>query len=202
MALVTVQVYPYRSDAEIASARLAADGIRSAVHADDEGGLNPGFFSHYGIRLEVDESDLDDAFESLGVERVHLGRSVAEAMFSHAVWAQPNEACGLVAMDEEDSITMVFCLTNTDESAHRFTIDPQEHFECVRYAEERGWRIGGIFHSHTTSEPFPSKTDIEGGGDPDWLHMIVGPVVGHRTVVRAFRIVGAEVGEVSVTVES
>ncbi|MCL1594924.1 MAG: hypothetical protein M3132_11300, partial [Actinomycetia bacterium] len=67
---VTIQVFPYRSDAEIASARLAADGIRSAVRADDEGGLNPGFFSHYGVRLEVDEGDLEDAYESLGIGRI------------------------------------------------------------------------------------------------------------------------------------
>lgn len=201
MALVTVQVFPYRSDAEIAAARLSSDGIRSVIHSDDEGGLNPGFFSHYGVRLEVDEADLDDAYESLGVERISLDRSVAEAMYSHAVWAMPNEACGLIAMDETGSITMVFCLTNVDESPRRFTIDPQEHFECIRFAEKRGWYIGGVFHSHTSSEAFPSVSDVQGGGDPDWLHMIVGPIEGRGAVVRAFRIEAGDIAEVSVTVE-
>ena len=198
---VTVQVYPYRSDAEIAVARLAADGIRSAIRADNEGGLSPGFFTRFGVRVEVDHNDLEDAYESLGVERVTLPRAIAEAMFAHAVWAYPKEACGLIAMNADGEAKMVFCLTNTDASEHRFTIDPAEHYGCVSHAERSGWHIGGIFHSHTRSEAYPSESDIGGGGDPDWLHVIVGPVVGPNPVVRAFRFDEGAVSEASVTVE-
>jgi proteasome lid subunit RPN8/RPN11 len=194
-------VYPYRSDAEIAVARLAADGIRSAVRADDEGGLSPGFFTRFGVRVEVDDSDLEDAYVSLGIERVDLPEPIAHAMFAHAVWAFPNETCGLLAMDGNDDIQMVFCLTNHDQSEHRFTIDPAEHFGCIRYAERTGWHIGGVFHSHTRSEPYPSDADVGGGGDPSWLNVIVGPVVGPNPVVRAFRFDDGVVSEASVTVE-
>lgn len=198
---VTVAVYPYRSDADIAVARLAADGIRSAIRADDEGGLSPGFFTRFGVRVEVDGSDLEDAYESLGVERVTMVREVADAMLAHAVWTYPNEACGLIAVDADGEVKMVFCLTNSDASEHRFTIDPAEHFGCVRFAERRGWHVGGVFHSHTTSEAYPSESDIGGGGDPEWLNLIVGPVVGPNPVVRAFRFDEGAVNEASVTVE-
>jgi proteasome lid subunit RPN8/RPN11 len=198
---VTVQVYPYRSDAEIAVARLAADGIRSAIRDDNEGGLSPGFFSRFGVRVEVDSGDLNDAYESLGVERVLLRGAIREAMFAHAVWAYPNEACGLIAVTGEGEVKMVFCLTNTDESEHRFTIDPAEHYGCIAYAERLGWHVGGVFHSHTKSEAYPSESDIGGGGDPDWLHVIVGPVVGPNPEVRAFRFDEGAVSEASVTVE-
>jgi proteasome lid subunit RPN8/RPN11 len=198
---VTVVVYPYRSDAEIAVARLAADGIRSAIRADDEGGLSPGFFTRFGVRVEVDSTDLRDAYESLGVERVAFPGEVAEAMLAHAVWAFPDEACGLIALDAEGEVKMVFCLTNTDASEHRFTIDPVEHFGCVSFAERLGWRIGGVFHSHTRSAAYPSESDVGGGGDPDWLNVIVGPVVGPNPTVRAFRFDRGDVIEASVTVE-
>jgi proteasome lid subunit RPN8/RPN11 len=198
---ITVQVYPYRSDAEIAVARLAADGIRSAIRADDEGGLSPGFFTQFGVRVEVDSGDLEDAYESLGIERVDLPEPIAHAMFAHAVWAFPHEACGLVAMDDNGDLQMVFCLTNQDQSEHRFTIDPREQFGCIRYAEKNGWHIGGIFHSHPRSEAYPSESDIGGGGDPEWLNLIVGPVVGPNPVVRAFRFDEGAVKEASVTVE-
>jgi len=198
---VTVAVYPFRSDADIAVARLAADGIRSAIRADDEGGLSPGFFTRFGVRVEVASGDLEDAYESLGVARVTMVREIADAMFAHAVWAYPNEACGLLAMDDDGKVQMVFCLTNVDASEHRFTIDPVEHYGCIRYAEANGWHIGGVFHSHTRSEPYPSDADIAGGADPDWLQMIVGPVVGPSPVVRAFRFDDGSVSEVSVTVE-
>ncbi|MCL1597705.1 MAG: hypothetical protein M3094_00865, partial [Actinomycetia bacterium] len=89
--IVTINVYPYRADAELAVARLAADGIKSVVRDDNEGGLNPGFFKQYGVRIEVAVEDVDDAFESLGIERVLVPRQVADAMFSHAAWAYPNE---------------------------------------------------------------------------------------------------------------
>ena len=198
---VTVATYPYRSDAEIAVARLAADGIRSAVRADDEGGLSPGFFARFGVRVEVDSDDLEDAYESLGVDRMTLPSAIAEAMFAHAVWAYPNEACGLIAMDGDGEPKMVFCLTNAAASEHRFTIDPVEHHGCVSYAESVGWHIGGVFHSHTRSEAYPSESDIGGGGDPEWLHVIVGPVVGANPVVRAFRFADGGVNEASVVVE-
>jgi len=198
---VTIQVYPYRSDAEIAVARLAADGIRAAVRADNEGGLSPGFFTRFGVRVEVDDNDLEDAYESLGIERVIFSRAIAEAMFAHAVWAYPQEACGLIAMDDDGDARMVFCLTNTDASKHRFTIDPIEHHGCIAYAESAGWHVGGIFHSHTRSEAYPSESDTGGGGDPEWLNVIVGPVAGPNPVIRAYRFDGDTVDEASVTVE-
>jgi len=96
----TVTVYDIRSDGEIALARLAADGIDAWLAVDDEGGLNPGFFSRYGVRLIVRSGDVEDAYESLGIEHVTLRAQVADAMFKHSGWAYPDEACGLVAFDD------------------------------------------------------------------------------------------------------
>lgn len=59
--LVTLEVYLVRSDAEVTRAHLASAGIRSIVRPDDEGGLNPGFFNEYGVRIEVRRDDLDAA---------------------------------------------------------------------------------------------------------------------------------------------
>ena len=38
------------------------------VVADDEGGLNPGFYSRYGVRLVVRAEDLDEARSVLAVD--------------------------------------------------------------------------------------------------------------------------------------
>ncbi len=196
----TVQVYPVRSDADIAVARLAADGIHASVHQDDEGGLNPGFFKRYGVRVEVRSEDLEDAFESLGIERVHVPGPVAEAMFRHAGWALPNEACGLIGLDPEGRPAIAMCLTNTDLSPRRFTIDPVEHFGATRFCESIGLTVGGVFHSHVKTQAEPSPTDIASGLPQDWLHFIVGPVIGRRPELRAFRIIDDSVAEVSVSV--
>jgi proteasome lid subunit RPN8/RPN11 len=120
-------------------------------------------------------------------------------MFAHSGWCRPNEACGLVAF-EGAMPAFVFCLTNTDESGHRFTIDPVEHFGSIRVAESLGLEIGGMFHSHLTSEAYPSDSDIQGGADPNWIHFIVGPVNRPGPVLRAFRIADSLVSELSVGV--
>lgn len=197
----TVAVYDVRSDGEIARARLAADGIDSRLSVDNEGGLSPGFFAVYGIRLIVHPDDLDDAYQSLGIERVLVPSQVADAMFTHAGWAYPEEACGLVAFDGEGGPALALCLSNADHAEDRFTISPDEQFGAIRLSESLGHSIGAIFHSHPHSDAYPSGLDIGGGADRDWLHFIVGPVVGQRALLRAYRINGSEVAEVQVTIE-
>lgn len=183
--LVTVAVYPTRSDAEIVRARLASDGIEAIVIADDEGGLNPGFYSRYGVRVVVASADLMDARESLGVEIIGIPDEAMQLMVGHArAWA-PNEACGLIA-GADDVVAKVYQLVNIDPAPDRFTLDPEEYFAAWQDATARGWEILGLFHSHPESLPIPSAADLEGGGDPAWVNLIVGVEDGH-IAVRAYR---------------
>ena len=197
----TVAVYDVRSDADIAVLRLAADGIDARISDDSEGGLNPGFFATYGVRVIVRARDVDDAYVSLGIERVSVPAQVADAMFKHAGWAYPNEACGLIGIDDTGVPAFVMCLSNGDAAPDRFTISPDEHFGANRFAEGRSLVVGAVFHSHPTSDAYPSRADIEGGADPDWLHFIIGPVSGRKPLIRCFRIRDGFVTEVKVTVE-
>jgi proteasome lid subunit RPN8/RPN11 len=197
---VTVAVYHVRSDGDIAVARLAADGIVARLAVDDEGGLNPGFFAHYGVRVVVGAVDLEDAYQSLGIEQILVPFQVADAMFKHAGWAFPEEACGLVAFDDASQPVLALCLTNVDHAGDRFTIAPDEQFGAITLSEQLGYSIGAVFHSHTRSEAIPSEFDVEGGADPEWLHFIVGPVAGRRPLLRAYRIVDGDVTEVKVAI--
>jgi len=63
--LVTVATFLHRGEAEVARARLADAGLTALVIADDEGGLNPGFFRDYTIRLVVQTGDDVDAAQLL-----------------------------------------------------------------------------------------------------------------------------------------
>ena len=201
MSEATVVVYDVRSDAVIARARLSADGIDAWIAVDDEGGLNPGFFSRYGVRVIVRSEDLDDAYVSLGIERVCVPSQVADAMFKHAGWAYPEEACGLVAFDDGDVPRLTICPTNADHSAPRCTVAPAAQCGSLRLASAPGPPVGAAFARQPRTEAYPSAEDIAGGADPEWLHFIVGPVVGRRPLLRAYRIVKGDVTEVNVTVE-
>lgn len=185
--LSTVAVYTTRSDAEIVRARLVSEGVEAIVVADDEGGLNPGFYSRYGVRVVVAVDDLPTAHAILDLDVVIIPREAVATMIEHSRACAPNEACGLVA-ELDGVVTKVYAFSNMDAAPDRFTLDPAEHFAAVQDAEANGWAIAGSFHSHPSSAPVPSVADLGGGGDPGWVNLIVG-VEGGGIAVRAYRYV-------------
>jgi len=197
--LITVDVFGVRSDAEVARARLESAGIRSVIRADDEGGLNPGFFARYGVRLEVRSDEAGAARAVLAGDdddAVFLPPQMVAAVVAHARFTFPEEACGLFAVDDAGEPRMVYCLTNVERSRSRFTVDPNEHYRAWRHAERNGWEIGGVFHSHPDSDAYPSSTDVAGALDPRWFNVIVGLGDPETPEVRAFSIAGGVVTEV------
>lgn len=183
--LATVAVHTTRSDAEIVRARLVSAGIACLVIADDEGGLNPGFYSSYGVRVVVGAAELSRARAVLGLEATIVENAVIAEMIEHARRWAPNEACGLVAA-RDGIIVGAYPLGNADPAPDRFTLDPSEQFGAIQDADGRGWVIAGSFHSHPASEPIPSNADLGGGGDPGWVNFIVGVESG-AIAVRAYR---------------
>jgi len=57
-----------------------------------------------------------------------------------------------------------------------------------------------IYHSHPTSPPYPSQTDLELAFYPEALYLIVSLVEPRHPVVRAFRIQEGESREVEIAV--
>lgn len=129
-------------------------------------------------------------------EQVNIPEQIHAAMIAHAEFCLPEEACGLMAFDDADTLRMVYATTNLDRSEVRFTVAPEEHFGAIRHAESCGWRIGGSFHSHPESAAFPSARDIAGALDPGWLYVVVGLANGVPEV-RGYRIRDYAVSEVS-----
>lgn len=118
---------------------------------------------------------------------MRIAPQISAAIVAHARFEAPNEACGLLALDDAGCITMAYPLTNVAASPVAFTIDPEEHFRALMSAEHRGWSIGGVFHSHPRTPAAPSRTDISGALDPTWVHLIVSLADGVADL-RAWRI--------------
>ncbi len=193
----TVGEYLYRGDAEVARALLASQGIESYVKAEDEGGLNPGFFSDYRVVLVVDAQQVGEARAALGLgESLFVPGEASATMLAHSRWAQPNEACGLLA-GTDDAVEMVFCLSNRAASPTRYVIDPREHHGAMRYAERAGWSIVGAWHSHPGGDAVPSRTDVIEAPGGTWITMIVGTAASGADI-RAYRTHGYSVQELAV----
>ena len=82
------------------------------------------------------------------------------ALVEHAEAELPNEACGLVVLRDGVAERYVPGL-NAAASPYRFDLqmtDPE-----IWFLEDDGLELG-VFHSHVSSPPRPSRTDVENIG--------------------------------------
>jgi [CysO sulfur-carrier protein]-S-L-cysteine hydrolase len=84
---------------------------------------------------------------------------VRSALVEHAEAERPNEACGLIAF-RAGVAERYIAGRNRDESPYRFDldVDPEAWF-----LEDDGYELA-VFHSHLSSPPRPSRTDVENIG--------------------------------------
>jgi len=90
---------------------------------------------------------------------VVIPADVRAALESHAREEAPNEACGLVVLKEGLAEHYVRG-RNAASSPYRFEleVDPEAWF-----LEDEGFQLA-VFHSHPSSPPRPSRTDVENIG--------------------------------------
>jgi len=114
----------------------------------------------------------------------------------------PEEACGLIAgPPADDTAVQFYPCRNASASARVYTIDPKDHLLAERDADDHGWEIIGVVHSHTHTEPYPSPTDVAQAPDPTWHYVIVG-LKRDVPEVRSYRIVEGEIAEEAIQIDS
>jgi proteasome lid subunit RPN8/RPN11 len=90
---------------------------------------------------------------------VVIPAAIRAELEAHARAEEPNEACGLVAL--KDGVAERYIpARNAAASPYRFELetDPQNWF-----LEDEGYVLA-VFHSHISSQPRPSRTDVENIG--------------------------------------
>jgi [CysO sulfur-carrier protein]-S-L-cysteine hydrolase len=90
---------------------------------------------------------------------VVVPEEVRRQLADHAEAEAPNEACGLVAF--RDGVAERYVRgRNAAASPYRFEleVDPESWF-----LEDEGYELA-VFHSHVSSPPRPSRTDVENIG--------------------------------------
>ncbi len=139
-----------------------------------------------------------------GAEELRFPKAIADDMIEYCLDGRPNEACGLLAGDG-DEVTQVYRMANASASPVRYALEPKEQLDVYRAIDDAGWSLGGVFHSHTRTEAYPSPTDVREARE-DVPYVIVS-LATDPPVIRAFRIVKeawhaetGEIEEISVTV--
>jgi proteasome lid subunit RPN8/RPN11 len=125
---------------------------------------------------------------------VQITPSVFERILHHARQEAPNECCGLLT-GEGRTISHSHPATNILKSEVQYSIDPRELLQFFRELRSSRQSHLGIYHSHPSSEAYPSRTDIEQAFYPHCSYLIVSLKDPAAPSLRAFRIVGEEVTE-------
>jgi proteasome lid subunit RPN8/RPN11 len=113
-----------------------------------------------------------------------ISPTVIAEMLAHAREEAPRECCGLL-IGSGESIARSVRARNLDAKPTRYLIDPADHFRAIRAARAEGLEVIGAYHSHPSSAPIPSPTDIaEANSGSDFLYVIVSLV---DDAVRAYR---------------
>jgi proteasome lid subunit RPN8/RPN11 len=124
---------------------------------------------------------------------------------AHALDCYPLEACGLLAGPPAagggagTTALAYYPCRNAAASARVYTIDPADHLAAERHADERGWEINGVVHSHTHSEPYPSPTDVDAAPDASWHYVIVS-LKRDAPEIRSYRIVDGTIESEPLTI--
>lgn len=120
-----------------------------------------------------------------------LSRAQVEAMSEHGQEEYPNECCGLLA-GRAGRVEYVFRGTNLDRSPYTYNLDPKELLQFNKSIDAQGLELLGIYHSHTQSPAYPSRTDVAKAFYPDAAYVIVSLQNREAPEVRAFRITRRE----------
>jgi proteasome lid subunit RPN8/RPN11 len=136
---------------------------------------------------------------------IQISRAAYAQMVGQALDQYPLESCGLIAgMPTEsggagDRAAVFYSCTNLAASARVYTLDPKDHLRAEMDAEDQGFEINGVVHSHTHSEPYPSPTDVAAAPDPSWHYVIVG-LKREGPEVRSYRIVKGEIASEPISI--
>jgi len=132
----------------------------------------------------------------LTISRVLVDRVIAHARADH-----PDEACGVIAGPAgSDRPERVVPMTNAERSPTFYRFDSMEQLRVWRDMDDRDEEPVVIYHSHTATEAYPSRTDISYASEPSAHYLVVSTKEPEAAEVRSFRIVDGAVSEEEVKV--
>src|SRR5216684_69505 len=130
---------------------------------------------------------------------LELRQDQATTLIAHAVEEAPNECCGLLA-GRHGRVERIYRGTNVDHSPYTYVMDPHEQLVAFKDMEASGLDLMAIYHSHTHTAAYPSRTDVARAYYPDALYVIISLAAPDTPAIRAYRLVEGKISEESVIV--
>lgn len=130
-----------------------------------------------------------------------IRRDLVDAMVAHARRDHPDEACGVIAGPEGSDLPERFIpMMNAARSPTFYEFESGEYFRVNREMTAADEDYIVIYHSHTSTEAYPSRTDVSYAQWPDAHYVLVSTRDPEEHELRSYRIVDGVVTEEQVTV--
>ena len=130
-----------------------------------------------------------------------IPKDLYDKIVAHARKDHPDEACGVLAGPAgSDRPERFIPMTNAARSPTFYEFDSTEQFRVWQEMDERDEEPVVIYHSHTATEAYPSRTDITLASEPGAHYVLVSTREPKVAEFRSYRIVDGQVTEEPVTV--
>ena len=130
-----------------------------------------------------------------------IRRDLVDAMVAHARRDHPDEACGVLPGTAGSDCPQRFVeMVNAERSPTFYRFDSAEHRRVWREMDDADEDPVVIYHSHTMTEAYPSRTDIDIAGYPEAHYVLISTRDPDTYELRSYRIADGEVTEEPVEV--
>jgi proteasome lid subunit RPN8/RPN11 len=131
-----------------------------------------------------------------------ISAELQSKILAHARADHPDEACGVIAGPAgSDSPQRFIPMLNAERSPTFYRFDSLEQLRVWREMDDRDEEPVVIYHSHTATEAYPSRTDISYASEPTAHYVLVSTRDPEVAEFRSFRIVDGAVTEEEVVGE-
>ncbi|MEY2990270.1 MAG: hypothetical protein RLZZ163_1186 [Actinomycetota bacterium] len=135
---------------------------------------------------------------------LRLPATLADQIVAHARRDHPDEACGVIAGPDYRTPQRFIPMVNAARSPTFYEFDSADLLHLYRDMDDRDEVPSVIYHSHTATEAYPSRTDIAYASEPDAHYVLVSTRESGNDdgpyELRSFQIVDGEVTEDEVSI--
>jgi proteasome lid subunit RPN8/RPN11 len=130
-----------------------------------------------------------------------ISSDTVDEIVAHARRDHPDEACGLVAGPAgSDRPERFIPMANAARSPTFYEFDSLDLLRLYREMDDRDEEPVVVYHSHTSTPAYPSRTDIAYASEPGAHYVLVSTREPDTVEFRSYRIVDAVVTEEEVRV--
>ncbi|WP_078289011.1 M67 family metallopeptidase [Mycobacterium sp. D16R24] len=132
---------------------------------------------------------------------LRIRADLVDAMVKHARADHPDEACGVLAGPEgSDRPERHVAMINAERSPTFYRFDSGEQLRVWREMDGADEVPVVVYHSHTATEAYPSRTDINLAAEPDAHYVLVSTRDPEQHELRSYRIIDGVVTEEDITI--